>query len=184
MNDSLFLNCIVTGDSSVLSEIAERALSNIASYQSVEARVGIPWWVIACIHFRESSQNFSCHIHNGDPLTERTVHVPKDRPIQGEPPFSWVDSAVDAFENFWRPPTWDYGGALDFMERYNGLGYKRMGVPSPYLWDFTDAYTSGLFVADGKFDPYKKESRPGCASIMKTLQQKGVDLELSFPPGS
>jgi lysozyme family protein len=177
-----YKGCAITGDPGILEAIVEKATLNIASYQAVSQRVKVPWAVIACIHWRESSQSFTRHLHNGDPLTERTVHVPAGRPATGEPPFTWVDSAIDALCTFGHPAAWDIPGALDFMERYNGLGYRRVGVATPYLWDFTDVYTSGLFVADGKFDPDRKESRAGCVAILRTLELKGVGLGL--PPAS
>jgi len=39
--------------------------------------------------------SFKLHLHNGDPLTARTVNVPKGRPKTGQPPFAWGISAKD-----------------------------------------------------------------------------------------
>lgn len=180
--ESVYTVCELTtnlGQLSQLNAICNTALANQALYSFVTTTVKIPWPVIAAIHFREANQKFDCHLHNGDPLTARTTHVPKHRPIAGNPPFSWPESARDAFNGMWRPQCWDIAGCLEFMERYNGLGYQKHGILTPYLWDFTNAYVSGLFVADGSFDPNAKESRPGAVSILKVLSQRGVSLDFS-----
>ena len=67
-----------------------------ARYASVSAQTGVPWWVIGLIHMMEAGQSFRCHLHNGDPLTARTVQVPAGRPKTGQPPFIWEESAADA----------------------------------------------------------------------------------------
>lgn len=154
-------------------------MANEPNYRAVETITTVPWPVIAAIHFRESSLNFKTHLHNGDPLTDWTVHVPKGRPAQGAPPFFWADSAIDALGGRLIPRVWDLSGCAEFLERYNGLGYRKRELCSPYVWNFTNHYTSGLYVADGKFDPLKKESRPGCIAILKTLEQKGVSLDFT-----
>lgn len=149
-------------------------------YLTVQRFTQVPWFVVASIHFCESSLNFKRHLHNGDPLTDRTVHVPQGRPVYGQPPFTWIESAVDAFDSLWRPRFWDVSGALEFMERYNGLGYQKRGINTPYLWGYTDKYTKGLYVADGKFDPEKVDQGPGCVAVVKTLSAKGVELGLTL----
>ena len=39
---------------------------------------------------------FNSRLHNGDPLTSRTVRVPARQQTRGTPPFSWEESAMDA----------------------------------------------------------------------------------------
>ena len=160
-----------------LDYICRVALTNQSTYFAVQGATRIPWPLIAALHSRESDQSFKCHLHNGDPLTARTVHVPKGRPSSGEPPFTWIQSATDAFAGEWRPSDWTTPSCLEFLERYNGLGYQKHGVNTPYLWDYTDKYVSGLYVADGSFDTQAKEDRAGCVAILKTLIMKGVSLE-------
>jgi lysozyme family protein len=178
---TLYRDCETTKDQKSLAQlerVCKAVLANTTPYQVVQKGSGVPWLVVACIHFRESDQNFRCHLHNGDPLTARTVRFPPGRPEKGEAPFEWHDSAIDAFINLWRPKSWSLPGALEFMERYNGLGYRKHGVKTPYLWDFTNQYSGGLFVADGSLDMTKRENRPGIVAILKTLESKGVDLGL------
>jgi lysozyme family protein len=49
------------------------------------------------------------------------------------------------------------------------MGYKKKGVPSPYLWSYTDQYQAGKYVADGKYDPTAVSKQPGVVAIMKAL---------------
>lgn len=175
-----FTNCCLVGDANELESlkfVCQHILDHQKVYQYLERFVPIPWFVVAGIHYRESDLNFNRHLHNGDPLSARTVHVPAGRPVQGEPPFSWVESAVDALSERVRPNVWDLETILKFCEAYNGFGYQKHGVSSPYLWSFTDKYTGGLFVADGILDLNKKDPRPGIVAIYKMFAQMGVSLE-------
>ncbi len=107
------------------------------------------------------------------------MRVPAGRPLTfGPPPFTWAESAIDALSETWRPDDWSIAGILEFLERYNGLGYQKYDILSPYLWDFTNHYQKGLFVSDGRFDPEKIEFRAGAVSILKVLSAKGVSLEV------
>src|ERR1700722_19348839 len=64
-------------------------------YQTVEAKTGVPWFVIAVIHERESSQNWFGSLAQGDPWNRVSVHVPA-----GRGPFrSWEEAAIDALVN-------------------------------------------------------------------------------------
>ena len=131
----------------------------------------LPWWVVGVLHAMECDCNFNQHLHNGDPLTARTVQVPRGRPRAGSPPFTWAASALDAlrYDCLDQVEDWSPGSALAAFERYNGLGYLGHGKPSPYLWSFTDQYTAGKFTADGHYDPHAISQQPGCAALMKLL---------------
>lgn len=155
-----------------LRVICDRIKQNKARYEAVAKDVGdIPWWFVAVIHQMEGGGSFSTHLHNGDPLTARTIQVPKGRPLAGCPPFTWEESAVDAMKlmRYDKVTGWDIETSLNRLEKYNGLGYKKRGVPSPYLWSYTQFYKSGKFVADGKYDPSAVSKQAGCVSIMKSL---------------
>src|SRR5208283_6133294 len=43
---------------------AARLLEYKARYQAVEGKTGVPWYVIAALHERESGANFTTHLHN------------------------------------------------------------------------------------------------------------------------
>lgn len=152
---------------------ANKIIQNKHLYMEIESRTGVPWYVVGVIHGMESSFRTDRHLHNGDPLTHRTVLVPRGRPIKGTPPFTFVESAVDAldmkkstFPNDWKL----IDDVLYFLERYNGLGYANKGINSPYLWCGSNHYTSGKYVSDGKFDPTFKSKQTGCAVVLKYLE--------------
>jgi hypothetical protein len=115
-----------------------------------------------------------------------STHVPK-----GRGPFtSWEEAAIDALANCpphaarWRD--WSAGGALTLLESYNGLGYARHGLASPYLWAGTDQYSRGKYVADGRFDPQVIDLQPGCAALLRAMAELdasiGAALGLAGPP--
>ena len=46
--------------------VAKKLVANKARYQAVEALTGVPWFVIAVIHNRESGADFDGVLHNGE----------------------------------------------------------------------------------------------------------------------
>lgn len=150
---------------------AEKVLGGKPRYEVVSAASGVPWWVIGTIHMMEGSCDFNTHLHNGDPLSARTVHVPAGRPPVGQPPFTWEISAEDAlqYEGFDKVKDWSIEHALYQLERFNGLGYMHKNVNSPYLWSFSNQYEKGKFVKDGVFDANAVSQQVGAAPIIKTL---------------
>jgi lysozyme family protein len=159
------------------------APTNLAQYVAVQHATGIPAYVVGIIHVREASQNFRCHLHNGDPLDARTVHVPAGRPLPPEePPFAWEESAIDALtmpgQDLQNWHDWSPAGIAYILERYNGFGYRNHGVNSPYLWGFTTAYTSGLYVADGQWDAAAVNGNPGGMAMLRRM----VDRKLITLP--
>ncbi|MHC2867994.1 lysozyme family protein [Bradyrhizobium diazoefficiens] len=156
-----------------LTAIAKALIAAKPRYQAVEKATGVPWWVIAVIHERESSQNWHGSLAQGDPWDRVSIHVPA-----GRGPFnSWEEAAIDALVNcgpfLARKKDWSLGAALTNLELYNGTGYVVRGLPSPYLWAGTDQYRAGKYVADGKFDPAKVDPQPGCAALLKTMMALG-----------
>ena len=82
----LFDTCIVNpGRIDDVGRVIARILPNQQRYQEVAGPLGIPWYFVALVHNMEASLNFSGHLHNGDPLTARTVRVPAGRPAAGHP---------------------------------------------------------------------------------------------------
>ncbi|MCE7796381.1 hypothetical protein LWE61_07375 [Sphingobium sufflavum] len=146
-------------------------------YEEAAAKSGVPWWFIAIIHGMEASFNFQGHLHNGDPLARRTVQVPRGRPPVWNPPSDWISSALDALqiEGFAGIRDWGVARALYSWEAYNGWGYRRagVGIPSPYLWSFSNHHKKGKFVADGHYDPNAISKQCGTAMMLKALVAKG-----------
>lgn len=145
-------------------------------YEKLGSDVGVPWWFIGAIHTLEASLNFRAHLHNGDhPLSQRTRQVPAGRPLVWLPPSDWESSAKDALKllGFTRQTDWSIERALHRLEAYNGFGYRKVGVPSPYLWSFSNHYESGKFVRDGKWNPKAKSQQCGAAMMIKALSLSG-----------
>ncbi len=145
-------------------------------YKDVGSELNIPWYFIGIIHGMESSFNFRTHLHNGDPLTARTVNVPKNRPITGNPPFTWRESARDAmiFQGYAHETEWSIPRMLYLFEKYNGFGYRKLGIPSPYLWSFSNLYTKGKFTSDHHFDADAVSAQCGAATVLKALHTQGA----------
>jgi lysozyme family protein len=147
-------------------------------YQAVSARTGVPWTVVAVIHERECSQDWTGSLAQGDPWDRVSVHVPA-----GRGPFkSWQEAAVDALNNCapyaGRNKDWTTGGLLTKLEEYNGLGYAARGVPSPYVWSGTDQYRCGKYVRDGVYDPNAIDSQLGCAGLLMAMM--ALDPTITF----
>lgn len=154
---------------SELEQFKSNYAQNQARYESVAQKTGIPPVLIAAIHWRESSGNFGTYLHNGDPLGSPTVHVPAGKLF-----YDWESAAVDALNSHRGNSTLtadstDLDAMAEFAERYNGLGYRNKGLPSPYVWAGTDKYTSGKYVADGVFDPNYVDQQLGVMLMIKSI---------------
>src|SRR5262249_44398098 len=116
-----------------LETAARKILRGKSRYLAVERATGVPWFVIGVLHYRESDCSFLTHLHNGDPLSGRTYHVPAGRPPTGNPPFTWEASAKDAlsYEGFASIHDWPIERIGYSCERYNGGGYYGQDVNSP-----------------------------------------------------
>jgi lysozyme family protein len=162
------------------STIARHLVASDAKerYQAVSAKTGVPWAAIAVIHERESSQDWTGSLAQGDPWNRVSVHVPAGR----GPFISWEEAAIDALVNCApyaaRNTDWSIGGTLTRLEEYNGLGYASRGVASPYVWSGTDRYRSGKYVHDGVFDPDAVDRQPGCAGLL--LAMMALDPSIAF----
>jgi lysozyme family protein len=150
-----------------------------ARYETVSKKTSVPWFIIAVIHERESSQSWKANLAQGDPWKKVSVHVPK-----GRGPFkSWEDAAVDALANCaphaakWKD--WTAGGALTLLEEYNGFGYATRGRPSPYVWASTDQYVKGKFIADGHYDPNAIDHQLGCAALLNRMAEMDSTVKFS-----
>lgn len=154
-----------------------RMMRNAKSrYERVATEIGVPWHFIAATHALEASFNFRAHLHNGDfPLTARTRQVPSGRPTVWLPPSNWEASAKDAMRllGFTGQSDWSLERTLYRLEAYNGFGYRKRGVPTPYLWSFSNHYERGKFVSDGSFNPKARSQQCGAAVMLKLLVESG-----------
>lgn len=151
-----------------IGNICKKILDNKTKYEAVELKTGVPWYLVAALHYREASLNFKTCLHNGDSLPGPTKHVPK-----GRGPFkTWEEAAIDALK---------YDGldhikfetittCLVLAEKFNGLGYRNKSDLSPYVWAGTcHSDETGKFTGDGIYNPFAKEKQLGVAAIFKGL---------------
>ena len=93
----MFASCTVKpGKLTTVNGIRDKIVAKRDRYEVIEKLTRVPWYVVAVIHNMEASLKFYGHLHYGDPLTAKTVQVPKGRP--GKPPFTWEASALDALK--------------------------------------------------------------------------------------
>jgi lysozyme family protein len=182
---NLFDTCQIRQEAQAeVENLAAKIIHNRSRYEAVGTPLSIPWYFIGVIHNMESSQRFDRHLHNGDPLTARTVQVPAGRPVDGSPPFTWEASASDALklEGLDKVTDWTWAALLYRIEKYNGFGYRTRHpeVLSPYLWSGSNHYTKGKFVADGKFDPDAPSKQCGAAVLLRNM----VDHNVISPTGA
>jgi lysozyme family protein len=161
-----------------VDKVVRRILLNQKRYKAVDAKTGVPWYVIAGLHNMESSGSFRHHLHEGSPLSRRTRWVPKGRPKTGSPPFTWEYSAYDAlrYDNM-GSKRWAYlFDTLWAVECYNGTGYWRYhrSTPTQYLYAKTSIERAGKYVSDGKWSSTARSKQIGVAAIWKRMQDKKV----------
>jgi len=164
--------------------IVTKIMAHRLKYLKVEEETNVPWYVVAVIHALEAGLKFNSHLHNGDPLTDRTIRVPSGRPKEGTPPFTWEESAIDAlvYEEFDTWEDWSIEGILYKLEGYNGWGYAEYhDINSPYLWSFSNHYQRGKYTSDGKFDREAVSNQCGAAVLIKRMVEKGfIEIYHSF----
>ncbi|HXF55757.1 MAG TPA: hypothetical protein VNK52_16705 [Hyphomicrobiaceae bacterium] len=163
-----------------LSEVRWNANKIVAGrevYEKIEAKTNVPWYFTGLIHGMECSFSFSRHLHNGDSLKARTWQVPAGRPKEGNPPFTFEESACDAlaYDKLAGQSDWSLARMLHRLEIYNGFGYRRkFGTASPYLWSYSNHFTSGKYVKDGVYDPNAVSKQCGAAVMLKDLVERGI----------
>ncbi|GAA0583018.1 hypothetical protein ACFQH5_18075 [Halomonas salifodinae] len=187
--ERLFESCdIRPGQRALVERVCQRLVRDRSRYEAVTARQGVPWAFVAAVHQLESGGDFRRHLHNGDPLSGRTVRVPAGRPKRGSPPFSWEESAADALalKRLGGRTDWSLAGLLYQLERYNGWGYRRYHphVLSPYLWSGSVHYERGKYVADGRWSETAVSKQIGAAVLLRRLAELGEIALGEAPPPS
>ena len=153
----------------LVMRIARKLMRHKAQYLAVERRAGVPWFVVAALHNRESDADFATYLGNGEPLDRKTTLVPK-----GRGPFdSWEAGAADALalDGLDQVKTWSPERACFEIEKFNGFGYRKRGVHSPYLWSFSNHYARGKYVADGRFSSTHVDEQCGAIPILKAIME-------------
>lgn len=170
--ESLWSNAeLLPSKKHIVESAVVRIIANKKLFEAGVEGTSVPWWWLAGIMYRENDVNMSRQMLNGEPWSRKTTIVPK-----GLGPWnSWVESTKYAIRHMGldRHPDWSMRAALMRAERWNGMGYSKKGLRSPYLWAGTNFEQPGMYVADGKFDSNKVDPRIGVAAIWKRLDQLG-----------
>ena len=167
-------------------KFASLAMVHKAEYEDIAheimVRYGyhIPWWFIPLVHERECRKgvdNWNCNIAQGVNYNLHSHLKPYNGPFP-----SFKEAAIDALvieaPQAARNENWSGGGSMSIAERYNGLGYARMGRSSPYVWSGTDKYIRGKYIADGKYDPDEVDNQVGIAVALKALMELDPTIQL------
>lgn len=157
-----------------LQRFYENYKANKARYDRVSAKTGIPSELIAALHWRESTGDFSKYLHQGDPLGKPARRVPKNIPVFHD----WEKAAVHALtmkESIRdrlgiTSTTTDPAALATFAEYYNGLGYYYKGRPSPYVFSGTDQYTSGKYIRDGVYSSRVRDRQLGVMAMIQYIR--------------
>lgn len=175
---------------------ANRILKGRARYEAVAEAIhekfggSIPWYFIGIIHQMEGSCNFKTHLHNGDPLSAKTVQVPENRPPHppesGGKAYSWEESAIDALtmpgKVLHKVQIWSVERMAYQWELYNGTGYLSYHPKdkSPYLWAQTSVNDGkGKYKYDGVWvDSLDANGQSGTMALLRQLTEQ---LGLTFP---
>jgi len=173
-----------------ISEIAAQIANFREQYEIVETQTTVPWWLVGILHYRDL--NFQeAHLHNGDPLTGRTVRPPQGYPVL--PPanrraYTFIESASDALRlrKFDVAKDRSIAAWLWRLEGWNGFGYANLGLNSEYLWNGTNHFGSGnnrgLMSADGSFNPNGTSQQVGAAALVWYFHHQGVlDVDVEQP---
>jgi len=179
----LFQTCQLREDRTAeVEHLIDQVLVDQTRYQTVAKTVGVPWFVVAALHSLETGRDFTCHLHNGDPLFQRTQHLPDGRPVSGEPPFEWEESASDALRlrHFDQWTDWSIAGTLFKLESYDNWGYRlyHPETASPYLWSGSQHYTLGKYVTADSWSETAVFQGIGTGVLLRRMAERSF---IDFP---
>lgn len=160
-----------------LELVEKKIFSQIAMYKVVANKFNIPWIFFAVTHWKEASLRPEKQILNGQNWNRTTTIVPK-----GRGPYSnWEEAAIDGvlYKGLHKIKDWSLENTLNILESWNGRGYERRGINTPYLWCGSQHYTSGGYPRDGVFSASHVIKNVGCAVIIRHLHVQGIDTGIS-----
>ena len=172
----------VTKDTSwYRTRIVPKFKEHIAKYQKVSQATGVPTAMLMLIHVQEAGPDvgkFLRYLGNGQPWNKVTTIVPKNR----GPFSSWTEGAIDAirYDKLHEVTDWTLPKVLFYLEKYNGFGYRYKGINTPYVWSYTNHYTSGRYVRDGVYDPNALSSNIGSYALYLEILKQMPELEIGF----
>jgi lysozyme family protein len=164
-----------------IDKLIDRYRRTHKTYDAIQAmrKNGVPARVVFALLYRESDNDMTRSPAQGDPLNHRSLHVPHGRIPDKNPPYTFLQAAEDAYyapelDHLDTKQWTEIGAILSNCELFNGPGYWKRGLVSPYNWSGTNQYSRGKFVADGKFDPMFVDRQMGAAAILKRMEQLHV----------
>ena len=181
----LFQSCqILPVHTREIDQLVTDIVSDQIRYEALAQTLALPWQVLSVIHYAATERSFDSHLHNGDPLSERTVHQPDGRPLDGAPPFSWEQSAVDYFRlhNFEQWQDWSLAGMLYKLESLDTWAYRlrQPPCPSPFLWCGSQHYQGGKFITDELWSDEASYTQYGVAVLLRRMAE--LDFVQFEPP--
>ena len=168
---AMFNSAAINAYRGELDVLVNRIVKNMQTFKDGVAGTNIPWDWIAVTMTQENSVDMSKQILNGQAFNRVTTIVPKGL----GPWVSWVRSTIFAIQ--WKKldkiTDWSIENQCQLWEKWNGMGYFKRGLRSPYVWAGTNLQQAGLYVSDGRFDSNKWKSRPGCVAVHLRLKELG-----------
>lgn len=171
----------------MIPRIVDRLMGNKSRYELVEKETQVPWFLIACIHYMEGNGDFKKQLYNGEPWNRKTRLVPKGL----GPWVTWHQSAVQAMfllkkqvkDELGEDFEWDIPTICYSFENHNGWGYRKYhpSTKSPYLWSYSNIYTRGKYVADGKWNSIAVSKQIGAMVIIKAISRRQGYLYTPLP---
>src|SRR5207248_3311558 len=76
--------------------------------------------------------------------------------------------------------SWSVERSCYMIELYNGFGYRRHGIYSPYLWSFSSNYSAGKYVQDGQWSASAVDAQCGVMPLISRLM--AADPSVAFDP--
>jgi len=155
-------------------------------WAEVTAKTGVPrLWGLASFE-RESGSDYSRSPAQGDRWDRVSDHVPR-----GLGPYAnWGAACIAAYAidklDEVGAPNWTWTCSCYEGELFNGFGPRAHGRHTGYLWSWTNIYTGGKYVADGKWDPETHDQQCGMIPMMAELLRLDASLALvdAFPAHS
>ena len=138
---------------------AEWAARTVKAHACQYGGFGAHWRLIGVLHWMECGCDFRRQLLNGQPYDRVTTIEPR-----GLGPWaSWRASTEAALAR-------RAVRTLADLERWNGMGYARREVNSPYLWSGSNHGVGvGKYVADGRYDAAAVSKQVGAAVILFVL---------------